>query len=304
MIGRRDSLRIIAAGAVGAAVAAGGGALGSAGGGGTGPAPRSARRGAGSRGRMPAVFVAHGAPPLLDMPDWVGELRAWAGALPRPRAILVLSAHWEARPVTLGATSAAPLIHDFYGFPERYYQQRYPAPGAPELAARVRQLLSPRGPVADDPARGLDHGAYVPLVAMYPAADVPVLQVSLPGLEPRGLLALGRALAPLRDEAVLIMGSGFITHNLRRVDWHGGAPVPGWAAEFDAWVAEALSRRDADALVDFERKGPGVQLALPTTEHYVPLLAAMGAAEGDPAPTFPITGFWMASLTRRSVQWG
>jgi 4,5-DOPA dioxygenase extradiol len=253
---------------------------------------------------MPAVFLAHGAPPLLDMPEWVGELRAWAEALPRPRAILVLSAHWEERPVTLAATRTVPLIHDFYGFPEHYYRQEYPAPGAPELAARVRRLLAPHGPVADDPERGLDHGAYVPLVAMYPAADVPVLQVSLPGLEPQALLALGKALAPLRDEEVLVMGSGFITHNLRTVDWHGGAQVPAWASEFDGWAADALLRNDVDALLDFQRKGPGARIALPTTEHYVPLLAALGAAGGGERPAFPITGFWMGTLTRRSVQWG
>lgn len=254
---------------------------------------------------LPAVFVAHGAPPLLDMPEWVAELRAWAGALPPPRAILVLSAHWEARPATLGATRTVPLVYDFFGFPERHYRQRYPAPGAPELAARVRALLAPLGPVADEADRGLDHGAYVPLVAMYPAADVPVLQLSLPGLDPREVLELGRALAPLRQEGVLVMGSGFVTHNLHRVDWRPGAPTPAWAQEFDAWAADALVRGDVDALVDFGRKGPGAAIALPTTEHYVPLLAAVGAAEGSKARTrFPITGFWLGSLTRRSVELG
>jgi len=254
---------------------------------------------------MPALFVAHGAPPLLDDAGWVAELRAWAGALPRPRAILVLSAHWEARPVTLGATRTVPLIYDFFGFPERHYRQTYPAPGAPELAARVRALLAPHGPVAEAPERGLDHGAYVPLVAMFPAADVPVLQVSLPGLDPGAVLALGRALAPLRDERVLIVGSGFLTHNLGRIAWQPGAATPAWAREFDAWAAGALERRDVDALLDFEAKAPAARIALPTTEHFVPVLATVGAAADDPAPpTFPITGFWLGSLTRRSVQLG
>jgi 4,5-DOPA dioxygenase extradiol len=288
--------------AAGAAAAAAANALGSGAKPGAGPGPSGRKAAPG--GRMPAVFLAHGAPPLLDLPDWVGELHAWAGAMPRPKAILVLSAHWEARPVTLGATRTVPLIYDFYGFPEHYYRQQYPAPGAPALAERVRQLLRPHGPVADDPERGLDHGAYVPLVAMYPEADVPVLQVSLPGLAPQALLALGKALAPLRDEGVLLMGSGFITHNLRTVDWHGGAPVPAWASEFDGWVADGLLRNDVDALVDFQAKGPGARIALPTTEHYVPLLAAMGAAGGVEKPSFPITGFWMGTLTKRSVQWG
>lgn len=256
-------------------------------------------------GRMPALFVAHGAPPLLDDAAWVAELGAWAAALPRPRAVLVLSAHWEERPITLGATRPVPLVYDFWGFPEHHYRQTYPAPGAPALADRVRALLGPLGPVADAPGRGLDHGAYVPLVAMYPAANVPVLQLSLPSLDPREVLAVGRALAPLREEGVLLVGSGFLTHNLGRIEWRPGAATPAWAREFDAWAAEAIARRDLDALVDFEAKGPAARIALPTTEHYVPLLAAAGAALDDPRPPgFPITGFWLGSLTRRSVQLG
>lgn len=129
-------------------------------------------------GRLPSLFVAHGAPPLLDDDRWVGELRAWARRPPKARAILMLSAHWEQRPVTIGATTRVPL--NSHGFPARYYEQQYGAPGAPDLAARVRSLLEPQEPVLEDPQRGLDHGAYVPLVAMYPEADVPVLQVSLP----------------------------------------------------------------------------------------------------------------------------
>jgi 4,5-DOPA dioxygenase extradiol len=132
----------------------------------------------GSSTRMPVIFAAHGAPILLDDEPWMGELATWAKAMPKPSSILVVSAHWEARPTTLGATTTVPLVYDFYGFPEKYYQTRYPAPGAPQLAARVRELLRQRSiAVADDPTRGLDHGAYVPLVAMYPQADVPVLQV-------------------------------------------------------------------------------------------------------------------------------
>src|SRR6478609_8016174 len=141
--------------------------------------------------KTPTIFVAHGAPPLLDDPRWMAELNAWAGALPTPDAVLMLSAHWEERPVTLGATTTVPLVYDFYGFPRRYYEQQYPAPGAPELAHRIHQTL---GTVIDDPGRGLDHGAYVPLVAMYPDADVPVLQASLPTMDPKDLFALGQRL--------------------------------------------------------------------------------------------------------------
>jgi 4,5-DOPA dioxygenase extradiol len=255
-----------------------------------------------SSGRMPVIFAAHGAPILLDDTGWMGELASWASALPKPRSILMVSAHWEARPTTLGATRTVPLVYDFYGFPERYYQTKYPAPGAPELAARVRELLRQREIAAtDDPQRGLDHGAYVPLVAMYPDGDVPVLQVSMPGLDAPELFKLGRALTPLRDEGVLIFGSGFLTHNMRYAFRPG---TPEWAREFDSWAEGALLRFDVDALVDFQTRAPGVRMALPTWEHYAPVLVAAGAASDErPRTTFPITGWWMdGAFTRRSVQ--
>lgn len=254
--------------------------------------------------RMPVIFAAHGAPVLLDDDVWMSELAAWARAMPKPKSILMVSAHWEQRPTTLGATRQVPLVYDFYGFPEKYYRQRYPSPGAPELAGRVRELLSQRKmPWSDDEARGLDHGAYVPLVAMYPDADVPVLQISMPALNPEELFALGRALAPLGDEGVLLFGSGFLTHNMRFAFRPG---VPSWAREFDAWVADALLRFDVDALGDFRRRAPAADLALPTWEHYAPLLVCVGAAAASgtrPKVTFPITGFWLeGAFTKRSVQ--
>ena len=254
---------------------------------------------------MPVLFLAHGSPLLLDDAGWVGELAAWARALPRPKAVLMLSAHWLDRPITLGATRQVPLLYDFYGFPAKYYQQTYAAPGAPALAARMKQLLHTE-PVADDPERGLDHGAYVPMVAMYPEADVPVLQASLPSLEPTSLFALGRALAPLRDEGVLIVGSGFLTHNLRTVDFRPDAPTPAWASEFDAWTADVITRRDVDALMDYRERAPGVRMALPTHEHFVPVVVSLGAAIDDAKATakFPITGFAYGTATRRSVQLG
>ena len=255
-------------------------------------------------GRMPVIFAAHGAPILLDDAAWMGELAAWAQRMPVPRSILIVSAHWEQRPTTIGATRTVPLVHDFYGFPERYYQTRYEAPGAPDLAARVRELLHARGMTStDDPVRGLDHGAYVPLVAMYPHADVPVLQISMPGLDARALLDLGRALAPLRDEGVLVFGSGFLTHNM---SYAFRAGTPSWAREFDAWAAGALARLDLDALIDFRVHAPASEMALPTWEHYAPVLVAAGAvADERPPVTFPITGFWMdGAFTRRSVQLG
>ena len=254
---------------------------------------------------MPAIFLAHGNPMLLDDPAWVAELKRWADSLPRPESILMLSAHWEQKPVTLAATKTVPLFYDFWGFPAKYYAVQYPAPGAPKLAARVTELLGKRQPVARDPERGLDHGAYVPLAAMYPEADIPVLQVSLPTMDVPPLFELGRALAPLREERVLIVGSGFLTHNMHTIDWDGRSPTPSWAKEFDAWAADVLSRRDSDALLDYRNLAPGAQLALPTHEHFVPVVTAMGAAMEDGAKvTFPISGFAYGSFTRRSVQFG
>jgi 4,5-DOPA dioxygenase extradiol len=187
---------------------------------------------------------------------------------------------------------------------QRYYETRYPAPGAPRLARRVRELLGGvKVPVAEDPSRGLDHGAYVPLVPMFPEADVPVLQISMPGLDPERLFQLGVALAPLRDEGVLVFGSGFLTHNMRYAFRPG---TPDWALDFDNWAADALGGFDVDALLDFRNRAPAAQTALPTWEHYAPVLVAAGAASlGSPRVTFPITGFWQGgAFTKRSVQLG
>ncbi|MBP0460541.1 dioxygenase family protein [Streptomyces montanisoli] len=254
--------------------------------------------------RMPALYLSHGAPPLADDPRWPGQLAAWSATLPRPSAILVVSAHWEAAPPAVGATRTVPLEYDFWGFPEHYYQVTYPAPGAPALAESVRKLLSgPGQAVQDAPERGLDHGAYVPLVEMFPAADIPVLQLSMPTLEPERLLEVGRKLAPLRDEGVLIIGSGFFTHNLAALR-HTGGGVPGWSAEFDDWGRQALDAQDIDALLDFEHASPAGRLAHPRTEHFAPLFVTLGAAESElGSRRTVIDGFWMG-LAKRSVQFG
>ncbi len=253
--------------------------------------------------KLPTIFLAHGSPMLLDDASWVAELNGWAHDLPKPKAVLMISAHWLEAPITFGATRTVPLTYDFYGFPDRYYQVTYPAPGAPELAKRVSELLGPTGPLALGD-RGLDHGAYVPMVAMYPKADIPVLQISMPSLNPPELFEIGQLLAPLRDEGVLIVGSGFLSHNLRLIDWSGKSPVPAWAKEFDHWTEDVFRRRDVDALMNYRTRAPGVDLALPTHEHFVPVITAMGAA-ADAKVTFPITGFMKGSpMTRRSVQFG
>ncbi|MEU4117307.1 class III extradiol ring-cleavage dioxygenase [Kitasatospora sp. NPDC028055] len=253
--------------------------------------------------RMPALYLSHGAPPLADDPIWPGQLAAWSADLPRPRAVLMVSAHWEEAPLAVGAVTTVPLVYDFWGFPEHYYAVRYAAPGAPELAERVRKLLrAPGTPVQDIPDRGLDHGAYVPLVEMFPEADVPVLQISLPTLDPQRLLEIGRRLAPLRDEGVLIIGSGFFTHNLRALSREGR--ISSVMAEFDDWGRRALDAQDVDALLDFEHKAPAGRLAHPRSEHFAPLFVTLGAGEADlGSQRSVIDGFWMG-LAKRSVQLG
>lgn len=252
--------------------------------------------------RMPVLFVAHGNPMLTDMPHRCEELATWASRLPRPRAILIISAHWLASPLTLGATRPVPLVYDFYGFAPKYYQVTYPAPGAPELAERLHRLLAGKLTLTERPDRGLDHGAYVPLLCMYPDADIPVLQLSLPSEDPDSLLELGRWLAPLRDEGVLIIASGYLTHNLR--DWRGESTTADWALAFDDWVATRLLSRDLASLLDYRRLAPGVEQALPTHEHFVPLFVTLGAADLAEPLSFPIRGFEFGSFSHRSVQFG
>ncbi|MGD0247588.1 MAG: class III extradiol ring-cleavage dioxygenase [Candidatus Limnocylindrales bacterium] len=254
-------------------------------------------------GRLPAVYLGHGAPTLIDDQLWPKELAEWATAMPRPKAILVVSAHWQSAPLTLGAVNPAPLVYDFYGFPQRYYDIRYDAPAATDLAARVKALMPANEPVAQR-ERGLDHGAYVPLLVMYPGADVPVLQMSMPDLAPEHLFEIGRRLAPLRDEGNLIMGSGFLTHGLPYIHdyWDGRPGAPEWSAEFDRWAAETLERGDLDTLFDFRNRAPGMPYAHPTVEHFAPLFVALGAAT-DPteAPKFTIEGYWLG-LAKRSFE--
>ncbi len=253
---------------------------------------------------MPALYLGHGAPMLLDDPTWMSELSSWSASLPRPKAILIVSAHWQAAPVSVSATEPVPLIYDFYGFPEHYYRLTYDAPGAPDLAARVRALMPDNEPVVDRPQRGLDHGAWVPLKAMYPDADIPVLQISMPDLDPAHLFALGRRLAPLRDEGVLIIGSGFMTHGLPFVhDYFVGKPgAPQWSVEFDQWAAEALNRGDVDELFAFRERAPGMPYAHPTVEHFAPIFVTLGAAaKPDRKPEYAIEGFWFG-LAKRSFE--
>jgi 4,5-DOPA dioxygenase extradiol len=252
---------------------------------------------------LPSLFLSHGAPtlPLTDTPAR-SFLNGLGGRLPRPRAILVVSAHWETESPVVSAVERNDTIHDFYGFPRPLYELTYPAPGAPSLAVQVAELLRAAGlSCGIDKARGLDHGAWVPLLLMYPEADIPVLQLSIqPHLGPAHHLSMGRALERLRDEGVLIIGSGFLTHGLPFLrDFRFDAPPPGWSTEFDHWAAEALDAADIDALVNF-RAAPAARYAHPTTEHFAPLFVTLGAA-ADPAPVTTITGYWLG-LAKRSIQ--
>lgn len=239
---------------------------------------------------MPTLFVSHGSPMLALEPHWPAYafLKDAARHWPRPKAILAVSAHWETDHPELGATARPDTIHDFYGFPPALYAMRYPAPGAPDVAAGAKALLDAAGFHATlDPQRGLDHGAWLPLALIRPEADIPVLQLSIQShRDPAHHIALGRALAPLREEGVLIFATGSLTHNLRALDRSGqpGAPVPDWAAAFAGWMADRLAARDDDALAGYRHLAPQARRAHPTDEHLLPLYVALGAATpGVPA---------------------
>jgi 4,5-DOPA dioxygenase extradiol len=268
------------------------------------PAPEPGPVPSSGAGQLPALYLGHGAPPLLDDPLWMAQLAGWSANLPRPKSVLIVSAHWQTAPMAIGATTTVPLVYDFYGFPQRFYDLQYQAPGAPELAASVKGLMPATEPILDRPTRGLDHGAWVPLMAMYPDADVPVLQMSMPDLDPAHLFEVGRRLAPLRDEGVLIIGSGFMTHGLPYIGeyWDGRPGAPTWSVEFDRWVAEALDRGDLDTLFAFREKAPGMPYAHPTVEHFAPLFVTLGAsARPDDTPTTAIDG-WFLGLSKRSIE--
>lgn len=234
--------------------------------------------------RTPVLFVSHGAPTFAIEPGQLGPRLTAAGqSLPRPKAVLVVSPHWMTRGVRV-ATSASPeTVHDFGGFPQELYRIQYPAPGHPELAARTIELLRAAGwPAQADAAQGLDHGAWVPIRFLYPDADVPVFQVSLPaGLGSEQAYALGQALRPLRDEGVLVVGSGSLTHNLYEFRQYAEGEEAQYAREFAGWVRQAIEARDDARLVKTLEIAPHAQRAHPTTEHFLPLLVAAGAASAD-----------------------
>jgi 4,5-DOPA dioxygenase extradiol len=256
-------------------------------------------------GPLPALYISHGAPPLFDDAGWMRELFSWSQDLPKPRSILIVSAHWESAPMTLSASAAGtPLVYDFGGFDPRYYQMTYATPDASALARRVAGSLPDGVDVHEHPSRGLDHGAWVPLKVMYPLADVPVLQLSMPTQDPGRLLDIGRRLRSLREEGVLVIGSGFMTHGLPFVsrEMMTGEVVPSWSSDFDAWAADALSRGDVDTLADYKAKAPGMPYAHPTVDHYIPLFITLGAADREDQPVRTTIEGYMIGLSKRSFQ--
>jgi 4,5-DOPA dioxygenase extradiol len=251
---------------------------------------------------LPALYIGHGAPMLLDDALWSSQLRAIAAGIDKPQAILIVSAHWESEPITLSNPAArSPLVYDFSGFDKKFYEMTYNSPDASALSELIISMM-PSNQSVHQSNRGLDHGAWVPLRVMYPDADIPVIQMSMPTSDPAQLLELGKRLQPLRDQGVLIIGSGFMTHGLRYLrDWTTDALAPTWSSEFDAWAAQALAAGDLDTLSNFKELAPGMPYAHPTVEHFTPLFITLGAATApDKAPQTLIDGYFMG-LSKRSI---
>ncbi|HEY6008076.1 MAG TPA: 4,5-DOPA dioxygenase extradiol [Geobacteraceae bacterium] len=253
---------------------------------------------------LPVLFVGHGTPMnAIEETPFAVAWREAARGLPRPRAILCISAHWETSGSRVTALPRPQTIHDFYGFPEELYRVRYPAPGSMALAERVRRLVRST-PVEDDLDRGLDHGTWTVLRRMYPEADVPVVQLSLDRTAPpRRHYEIARELLPLRREGVLIIGSGNLVHNLSRMRWDDDTPYA-WAREFDRLAAELILAGDHDRLIDYPALGDVARLSVPTNEHYLPLLYALALQEPGETPAFFATGLVFGSISMRSLRIG
>lgn len=255
---------------------------------------------------MPAIFFGHGNPMnALQQNDWTSGWATIGKSIPRPRAIVCVSAHWYL-PATLVSAMAQPrTIHDFGGFPRELYQVQYGAPGAPELARRVSELLAPLN-VELDQSWGLDHGTWSVLVHVFPEADVPVIQLSIDETQPAAFhFELGKRLAPLRDEGVLIMGSGNLVHNLHTYAWGRQIPEPyDWAVRFEAAAKQLMTDGEFAPLIDYESLGRDAVLSIPTPDHYLPLLYVLGTKRDDEAVSFPVAGVDGGSVSMLTVQLG
>jgi 4,5-DOPA dioxygenase extradiol len=251
---------------------------------------------------LPSIYLSHGAPPLFDDARWIDELFAWSKSMPKPTGIVIVSAHWETAPIAVTTPDPTTrLVYDFGGFDPRYYTMEYATPDSSGLGRDVATRLSDIGEVVNRP-RGLDHGAWVPLKVMYPLADVPVVQLSLPTDRADILLQMGARLRDLREQGVLVIGSGFMTHGLPFITQAMvEGKVPGWSRDFDAWAWEAISAGDVDALAGFRQSAPGLPYAHPTVEHFTPLFVTLGAATDLGSARTVIDG-QMMGLSRRSVE--
>jgi 4,5-DOPA dioxygenase extradiol len=254
---------------------------------------------------FPAAFVSHGSPMVAIETGPYQEALAQFGAAYRPKAVVVVSAHWDSGDaVRITSAGKHTLMYDFGGFPEELFTLTYEAVGDPALAARVLAMLTSGGvPSVLDPVRPLDHGAWIPLRLMYPNADIPVVEVSFPGaFAPAELIRMGSLLSPLRDEQTLILGSGGIVHNLRRLDWHNREASPqAWALDFDRWVSARLDSWDIDELLRYQEAAPSAAWAVPTNEHFHPLFIALGAAGGPGRVTSVHEGFEYGTLSMRCI---
>ncbi|MCC8396424.1 dioxygenase [Paraburkholderia sp. MMS20-SJTR3] len=257
--------------------------------------------------RLPALFLSHGAPTLpIDPSMPSAEFGALSTQLPRPEAILMLSAHWCTTQPLASVASAPETIHDFYGFPRQLYEIQYPAPGAPDVARRAAALLGANGIAAGVEQHGLDHGAWVPMLLMFPQADVPVAQLSIQPYEDAAHhFRIGRALRALKNEGVMVIGSGQITHNLRAADFSARPEdADPRVSEFTDWFEQKLAARDIDALLDYRRQAPHAVLMHPTDEHLLPVFAALGAADDDYTLGIQSLGTFQRSLAMTNYVFG
>jgi len=251
-------------------------------------------------GALPAIYLGHGAPPLLDDEMWMRQLFDWAAGMPKPTGILIVSAHWESAPLMITSPAkGTPLVYDFTGFERRFYELSYVTPDASDLARSVADLIPDTEPVHVSDRRGLDHGAWVPLMAMYPLGDVPVLQVSMPTHDPLRLMQIGERLRELRAGGVLIIGSGFLTHGLPYLapeHWRNpDATPPAWSVEFDAWAAEALAAGNIEELLGYTNRAPAV-------EHLSPIFVTLGAASDPTQPAETVIDGYFMGLAKRSIE--
>lgn len=255
---------------------------------------------------MPAIFFGHGNPMnALLRNEWTEGWAAIGKDIDRPRAVLCVSAHWYLPATLVSAMPAPRTIHDFGGFPRELYQVQYPAPGDPELARRVKEMLAPL-PVELENSWGLDHGTWSVLMHAFPEADVPIVQLSIDETQPAAFhFELGKRLAPLRDEGILIAGSGNLVHNLHTYAWGKHTPEPyDWAVRFETTAKELMVKGDFDPLVNYDSLGRDALLAIPTPDHYLPLLYVLGARKTDDEITFPVQGVDGGSISMLTVRLG